>query len=132
MVKCPVRYVKTTFNTTLVIKITVLIALATTVSNITTDFLVTMVTGVTYALQYEVLTILGCNAVLIGTLLLPATNCVDCRVTCVHMSCKHIRSVLLCSIFYCFNMSTTTIRVGHVHQSSQAVRVTLQWKFWLS
>jgi len=57
----------THFNTTLVIKITIIITLATTITNITIDFLVTTVTGVTYALQYEVLTLLGCNAVLTGT-----------------------------------------------------------------
>jgi len=43
------------------------ITFATTGTNITTDFLVTTVTGFTYALQYEVLTLLECNAALIGT-----------------------------------------------------------------
>ena len=41
------------------------------------------------------------------------------------MSCKHTRSVLLCSISCCFNISTTTITVSHADQSSQAVHVNI-------
>ena len=130
-----------TFNTTLVIKITVVITLTTMVTNITTDFLVTSywsyictISGFHYSIRSSLFwDLTQCWLVLTYYLLLTTSqHSADLRVTHVPVLCKHIKSVLLCSISYCFNFSTTTICFHHCNQSSQAVFVTLEWKFCLS